>query len=166
MSYAAKQPLEAVPSDASSRSDIDKIAQATIEEARMVLPGIQALFGFQLVAAFNQRFTELSPSNQYLHYGALILTAVSAGLVMTPAAYHRIAERFTNSDRFVRLASRLVTAAMIPLMFALAADVYLLGVMITSSVLVGALSGAGLFVLLAGLWFVYPFAAARNRKER
>jgi hypothetical protein len=26
----------------------------------MVLPGIQALFGFQLVAAFNQRFTDLS----------------------------------------------------------------------------------------------------------
>ena len=75
MNHAAKRPIEPVQSstnDASSRGNIDKIAQATIEEARMVLPGIQALFGFQLVAAFNQRFTELSPSNQYLHYVALI----------------------------------------------------------------------------------------------
>ncbi len=169
MNRAAKRSLEAVRSSsngAAPRSDVDKIAQATIEEARMVLPGIQALFGFQLVAAFNQRFTELSPPNQYLHYLALILTAVSAGIVMTPAAYHRIAERYTNSERFVRLASRLVAAAMIPLMFALAGDVYLLGVMITGSVFISVLTGAGLLILLAGLWFIYPFAAAQSRKER
>jgi len=30
------------------------MAMAAIEEARMVLPGIQALFGFQLIAAFNE----------------------------------------------------------------------------------------------------------------
>src|SRR5437870_12446674 len=79
-------------------SNKDKIVQATIEEARMVLPGIQALFGFQLVAAFNQRFTELSPAHQNLHFAALVLTAISVGIIMTPAAYHRIAERYTNSD--------------------------------------------------------------------
>jgi hypothetical protein len=31
-----------------------------VAEARMLLPGLQALFGFQTVAAFNQRFTEHS----------------------------------------------------------------------------------------------------------
>ena len=29
-----------------------------LEECRMVLPGIQALFGFQLIAVFNSTFAE------------------------------------------------------------------------------------------------------------
>ncbi|MDQ2943358.1 MAG: hypothetical protein M3R21_06785 [Candidatus Dormibacteraeota bacterium] len=39
-----------------------------LNEGRMVLPGIQALFGFQLIAVFNQTFSQrLSPAEQYLH---------------------------------------------------------------------------------------------------
>ena len=151
--------------EASAQSDIDKIVQATIGEARMVLPGIQALFGFQLVAAFNQRFTILTATDQYLHYAALIFTAVSAAIIMTPAAYQRIAERYTNSTDFVRIASRLVAVAMIPLMLAICADVYLLGLMITESTIVSSLIGFSLLALLSGLWFVFPFAAARRNRD-
>jgi hypothetical protein len=39
----------------------DEIANL-IEEARMVLPGIQALFGFQLIAVFNDGFRDLEPA--------------------------------------------------------------------------------------------------------
>src|ERR1700694_2515161 len=39
---------------------LDAEARYTIEEARMVLPGIQAIFGFQLIAVFNQRFHDLT----------------------------------------------------------------------------------------------------------
>ena len=156
----ASNPIGSGRAQPDERRNTDKIVQATIEEARMVLPGIQALFGFQLVAAFNQRFTELSPADQTLHFAALVLTAISVGIIMTPAAYHRIAERYTNSDRFVRLASRLVALAMIPLMLAIVGDVYLLGVMITENVIVSAVTALGLLALLMGLWFIYPFASA------
>jgi len=51
-----------------SSAPLEREANRVIEEARMVLPGIQALFGFQLVAVFNNRFeTALSPSEQTLH---------------------------------------------------------------------------------------------------
>jgi hypothetical protein len=69
----------------------------------MVLPGIQALFGFQLIAVFNTRFDELAPSLQMIHLIALVAGAVSMSLVMTPAAYHRIAERGRLSSRFAEL---------------------------------------------------------------
>jgi Family of unknown function (DUF6328) len=46
----------------------EKMAREAIEEARMVLPGIQALFGFQLMAVFNQRFNELTAGEQLIHY--------------------------------------------------------------------------------------------------
>ena len=29
-----------------------------LDECRMILPGLQALFGFQLIAVFNQRFAQ------------------------------------------------------------------------------------------------------------
>jgi translation initiation factor RLI1 len=88
--------------------------------------GIQALFGFQLIAIFNNRFRDLTGTEQILHLIALTLSSLAAVLIMTPAAYHRIAERGMVSRRFVDLASQLLTCAMLPLMLAIAMDVFLL----------------------------------------
>src|SRR5438105_4430263 len=104
---------------------IEKIAQETIDEARMVLPGIQALFGFQLIATFNERFRQLPNSEQCLHYAALVLVAIAIALIMTPAAYHRLVEQNSVSSFFIRLASGLIAAAMVPLMMAIAFEVYI-----------------------------------------
>ena len=42
---------------------LDTAASHLIEECRMVIPGIQALFGFQLIAVFNDGFDhKLAPS--------------------------------------------------------------------------------------------------------
>src|SRR2546423_11556181 len=84
----------------------EKMAREAVEEARMVLPGIQALFGFQLMAVFNQRFSELGGRGQLIHFIAVLLIALSIGLIMTPAAYHRQVEPGSVSEYFVRLASR------------------------------------------------------------
>ncbi|MEO7099505.1 MAG: DUF6328 family protein [Luteolibacter sp.] len=47
---------------------LSKAVLLLLEECRMVLPGIQALFGFQLIAVFNSRFAEaLSRTEQSLH---------------------------------------------------------------------------------------------------
>lgn len=40
------------------------------DEARMILPGVQAILGFQLIAVFNQRFQELTEGRQFLHPAA------------------------------------------------------------------------------------------------
>ena len=41
---------------------LEEEATHATDEARMVLPGIQAILGFQLIAVFNQRFEDLSSS--------------------------------------------------------------------------------------------------------
>jgi hypothetical protein len=144
------------------KPDSASIAQEVIEEARMVLPGIQALFGFQLIAVFNERFRSLDPLEQGLHYIALVLIAVAIALIMTPAAYHRVVEQTTVSEFFIRFASWLVAAAMLPLMTAIALEVYIVGVVLfgrgTASLVVAAI----LFAVFAGLWFVLPFSMRRN----
>ena len=55
---------------------LDSAAAHVLEECRMVLPGIQALFGFQLIAVFNQGFGEkLSHGQQVLHLVAIVLAS-------------------------------------------------------------------------------------------
>ena len=137
---------------------LDSAASHILEECRMVLPGIQALFGFQLIAVFNQGFGEkLSKLEQLVHLVALVLTVIATVLVMTPAALHRQAEPRQVSERFVWLASNMVLAGMYPLAVAVALDVYVVASVVLKSDLIGAqLAGAVLVVFIA-LWIFVPW---------
>jgi Family of unknown function (DUF6328) len=140
-------------------------AQQTIEEARMVLPGIQALFGFQLIAIFNNRFQDLTLYEQYLHFSSLLMVALAIALIMTPAAYHRIVEHGTVSHFFIHLASRLIASAMIPLMFAIALEVLLLGRLILGRGWASLAAAGGTLAIFGFFWFLYPLFK-RNSKQR
>ena len=143
---------------------IEKLAMATIEEARMVLPGIQALFGFQLIAAFNEHFRDLEPSQQVLHFVSLALVALAIAIIMTPAAHHRLAERGSISEFFVRLASGFIAIAMLPLMSALCIEVYLLGCVILQRKEASAVVSVILLIVFASLWYGLPFAMRHSRR--
>src|SRR4051812_21840526 len=117
------------PSKSQNNGDEQKAEKVShlLGEARMVLPGIQALFGFQLIAVFNQQFSkELTSGEQYLHLMAILLTVVAISLVMTPASYHRLAEKGEMSDRFIRISSRLLAMGMCPLLFGISIEIYLI----------------------------------------
>jgi uncharacterized protein DUF6328 len=136
-----------------------------LEECRMVLPGLQALFGFQLICVFTPGFTErLTSSEQRLHLLALALVAIAGALVMTPAAYHRQTRPREASARFLLLGSRLLLWAMVPLMIGIGLDFYLIArVILGARILSGVLAGV-LVALFSVLWFGLPrFAAARGR---
>src|SRR5690349_5676474 len=109
----------------SSPDRIEKLSDATshlLEECRMVLPGIQALFGFQWIAFFNQRFADLSSTNQELHLTATAIVALSAALLMTPAVYHRAARGRAISERFLSLSTRLILMGMFCLSLGIAIE--------------------------------------------
>ena len=150
---------------AEQKESLVEETRAILEEARMVLPGIQALFGFQLIAVFNARFDELAPSLQTIHLVALVAGAVSMSLVMTPAAYHRIAERGRLSARFAALASWLIAAAMAPLALSIALDAFVVSVVVAGNLVVGALIGASLATMFVAMWFVWPAVDARRRRR-
>ena len=140
---------------------LDSAASQLLEECRMVLPGIQALFGFQLIAVFNQGFGEkLSPVEQKLHFFALFLVALSAALVMTPAAIHRQSQQREVSERFIWLSSRLLLASMWPLALGMTLDVYLIALVIFQAPLIGFAFAAILLAVLLALWTLLP------RRER
>jgi len=141
------------------KEELDKRAQNAIEEARMVLPGIQALFGFQLIAVFNQRFPQIPAGQQLLHYCALLLVGAAIGLIMAPAAYHRIAEQHSVSRFFIQLASFMIAVSMLPLLTALCFEIYILGHLVLNNDQASFWIAVVMAAFLAALWYVMPFTA-------
>jgi hypothetical protein len=140
--------------------DVERLslADATthlLEECRMVLPGVQALFGFQLIAVFNAGFAEkLSVPEQELHLFALALVAVAAALIMTPAALDRQSGPRTASERFLRVGGRFLIGSMLPLMVGI--DFYLIARIVIGEASLAAAAAAALMGFLALCWFLFP----------
>lgn len=143
--------------------ELDDAVSYALDEARMILPGIQALFGFQLVAVFNDRFTEVFGRwGQWLHLAALVLVALSCALAMTPAAFHRQNDHGKVSRELLDVSSRFIGAAMIPLMAAISIDVGLVTYVVSGSVPASLVLGAACAAVFTGLWIVFP----RLRRKR
>jgi Family of unknown function (DUF6328) len=132
-----------------SQSKLMKKAQIAVQEARMVVPGLQALFGFQMVSVFDARFEMISRCNQFLHLFAIFLTTLSIALIMSPAAYHRIVEPEIGSKFFVHFTSRLIAAAMVPLMISLTVDAYIVAIFVVRSAFVSAMIAVSIFAVFA-----------------
>jgi len=131
--------------------------QFTLDEARMILPGIQALFGFQLIAIFNERFdNDLQVLQKGVHLLALLLVALACALVMAPAAYHRQTEQGAVSKTMLVIASRLIGFGLVPLMLGVSLDVYVVSFLVTGSEPWAVAIGLGCFAVFAGLWFLFP----------
>ena len=137
-----------------------------LDECRMVLPGIQALFGFQMIAVFSPGFSQtLTAGEQKLHLGAILLVVVSIILIMTPAALHRRAEPIAVSDRFIRAATRLILWAMVPLCLGICVDIFLVTAMIWHSQTAAWIVSVTGFVLFVLLWEIYPSLYRRRGGE-
>jgi hypothetical protein len=138
------------------RLSLDDQLNTIEQEARMILPGIQALFGFQLIAVFNQGFkSSLSQTEQCIHLVALLLIAGSAALVLAPAAYHRESQHQV-SVHFINISSRFIAVAMIPLALGISLDIYVVTKVITGDALWSGLVAVGISLIYFGLWFVFP----------
>lgn len=122
----------------------------------MVLPGIQALFGFQLIAVFNTGFkANLSPTEQLIHLIALLCITTAAALVMAPAAYHREAKH-QISQHFVDLSSRFVAWGMYPLAVGISLDIFLVTRVVLNSTLWCWIITLAVATAFTWIWFIFP----------
>jgi len=123
----------------------------------MVLPGIQALFGFQLIAVFNQGFNEkLSPVHQKLHLASIILTVCAVALVMTPAALHRQIDPLAVTRRFIESSTMLLLLSMLPLGLSISLELYIIAQIITGLFWLSLSIAGGVLLLFFGLWVLLP----------
>jgi Family of unknown function (DUF6328) len=135
-----------------------------LTEARVVLPGAQALFGFQLAIVLTQAFERLPEVSIVVHAASLFMVAIAVMMLMGPAPYHRIVYAGEDTEDMYRVGSALVMGATLPLGLGLAGDVYVVIAKISGSFAVGAVTGGLAFMFLTGLWYIYPIIVARGRK--
>ena len=149
--------------DLLQKEPLSEVASHLLEECRMVLPGIQALFGFQLMAVFNAKFWDLAPAHRVVHLLAIGLVAIAVALVMTPAAYHRLALQNSMSQSFIDVSSRLLLCSMFPLLLGTCLDFYIISTMILANVWWGLGLSLALMGVFGGLWFGLPYFARASR---
>lgn len=136
-----------------------------LEESRVILPGVQALFGFQLIAVFNDRFAELDATTRYVHLIATFFSCISVALIMAPAAYHRQVEPEAASHAFIQYASKLICAGLLPLILSMTLDSYVITKVVTGDSVVSWLASIAPAVLPLWLWYYIP-QKQKRRMER
>ena len=129
-----------------------KIKQV-LTEARVILPGAQALLGFQFMAMLTDAFEKLPKSSQYVHLASLGLIAVCIVLLMAPAAFHRIVERGEDSQRLHTFSSMMVLAALVPLALGITGDCYVVLDKVLQSASVALAGSLAALVFFFGVWF-------------
>ena len=132
----------------------DQVKEVLVE-ARMVLPGAQALLGFQFINIWLGGFDSMSQSMKLTHLASLCSVAVSTVLLMLPAAYHRIAARGEDSEEFVRFAGRMLLIAMVFLAVGVCGDFLVIAVKIQLSMAASISLSAAMLAVFLGLWFGY-----------
>jgi hypothetical protein len=133
-----------------------------LTEARVILPGAQALFGFQFTVTLMHAFAAMPTEVRALHFVSLCAVTLSIALLLAPAAIHRIAFGGYDTEKLHNVGSRLIGIAMAPLAIGIAADsvvaVYKIAGRLDIAVGVGC---AGL-LFLAGLWYGVPYWLRRT----
>jgi hypothetical protein len=141
----------------------DKIEQVLLE-ARVVLPGAQALLGFQFVTMFMDGFEALPLSSKYIHLASLALMALTIIFLMSPAAFHRIVEKGEETERIHSFASSMLLAAMVPLPLGMSGDFFVVVRKVTGSESLAIGGSAIMLLFFYSLWF--GFTIYRRRKLR
>jgi hypothetical protein len=142
----------------------DKIEQI-LTEARIILPGGQALLGFQFAAILSEGYDDLPLSSRQIHFSSLALMTLSMVMLMAPAAYHRLVSAGEATEDMDRFGVRMVLGALIPLGFALAGDLYVVVTKVSRSSGTGIGTSLLALAIFAALWLVYPLAARRQRRQ-
>jgi uncharacterized protein DUF6328 len=147
------QPMQDQATAVSLKSRIEQM----LTEARVIIPGAQALLGFQLIAVLTRAFNELPSAFKYVHCIGLSAVTLSVILLMTPAALHRIGFRGEDDPAFFALGSRFVVAGSVPLAVGIAAAVAVVFFQAVGSESAAVAAGLGSLLALLGFWLGYPF---------
>jgi hypothetical protein len=165
--WAIRKPRKGANNMAEHDTPIDVRVEHMLTEARVLLPGAQALFGFQLAVLLTDAFGDLPPSSKVLHAVALCCIAVSIILLMSPAAFHRIAYGGENTETFHRIGSGFVIASVVPLAVGITADLYVSVARALDSAALGAAAAGAVGLALLGLWILQPlFLRASHARRR
>jgi len=129
-----------------------------LNELRVVLPGVQMLFGFLLAVPFTQRFSTISDLQSNVYYGTFLAATGASVFLIAPASFHRIVWRHGRKRQLLQISNKLAIIGTAFLAVAIAGSVGLFTRLLFGNTWAAA---AAAFVagLIAVVWFVLPFVS-------
>ncbi len=139
---------------------LDRNLGELLQELRVALPGVQVLFAFLLAVPFQSNFTDISSFDEKVYFVTLLCTAVSAALLISPTAYHRMTFRYQQKRRLVFVANRMAIAGLGFLALAMTGAVMLITDVLfgVAATVVTSTAAAAMFAVL---WYVLPLRRRR-----
>jgi len=126
-----------------------------LQELRVAQIGVQILFAGLISVSFMERFANVNAFQRWTYVVTLLLAAVTTGLLVAPAAAHRMTFGRGVKPQTVRLGHRLFVWGLVTLALSFAGAV-LLVLDVTVGPVFGIAAATAVAVLLLVLWFVVP----------
>lgn len=149
------------PSSTPLKTKIEQL----LTEARLIIPGGQALFGFQFIAMLTSGFDRLPETAKVVHAAALCLIGMNVILMMTPAALHRLSFAGEDSPRFLRMGSILVTIGPAFLAAGISAETYVVFLKALNNAQMAMAASIATAVVLATLWYAWPLVLRQSARS-
>ncbi|HET7574674.1 MAG TPA: DUF6328 family protein [Solirubrobacterales bacterium] len=141
--------------DETEEERLDRNLGELLQELRVALPGVQVLFAFLLAVPFQQGFEKITPFQKGAYFATLICTAISAVMMISPTAYHRLTFRYQQKRKLVYYSNRFSIIGLAFLALAMTG-----AIMLITDVLFGAtataLMAAATILVFGFFWFGLP----------
>ncbi len=149
----------------SEDSRLDRNLSELLQELRVALPGVQVLFAFLLAVPFQKNFTEISSFEKKVYFATLLCTAISAALLISPTAYHRITFHLQQKRRLVSLANRFAIVGLGFLALAMTGAIMLITNVLFGSVATTAITSGAAMSMFVTLWYLLPLQQRIRAQE-
>ncbi len=142
----------------------DRNMSELLQELRVAQTGVQILFAFLLTMSFQPRFETIDATQRGTYVTTLLLSVVTAGLLVAPAAVHRVTFGRGLKIETVQLGHRLFTLGLATLALTLTGAILLvLDVTMGRTFAIPAAAASG--IMLFGLWFLLPLPLLRHATD-
>jgi hypothetical protein len=159
---SSKSDTSGAQPDESPKERVDRELKELLEEIRVLLPGVEILFGFLIILPFSGGFGEISGFERVLYLASLLTTSVALALLASPTTYHRLRFRELDKERMLFTVNRMVIAASVLVLLGIGLAVYL-----AVETVVGGLVAAVIAAVNAALfgWFWFGLPLTRRARD-
>lgn len=147
----------------SQKERVDRELSELLEEIRVILPGVEILFGFLILLPF-EFSEELGGLERLLYLGAFLSVSAALALLVAPTLDHRLRFRELDKERWLYRSNRLTIAATVLVAIGIALTVYLVVETLVGGVLAGVIAAANAS-WFAWFWFVAPLMRSRGKRD-
>ena len=149
----------------SRKERIDRELMELLNELRVALPGVQFLFAFLLIVPFQQQGTPFTDFQRDVYFVTLLAAAVATGLLIAPAAQHRVLFRQHDKEALLRRSNRSAFLGLIVLALAIVGAVLLVTDAVFDLTLAW-ITAVAIAVFLGWWWIAVPlWKRAHNRQD-